>query len=259
VQNSTPVVNLRRPEEVPSAARDEQLRFLAQLNRHHHTQHPENSELAARIHNYELAARMQMAVPEVLDVRRESQETERMYGLDNPACRDYGMRCLLARRLVESGVRFVQVFLSGQPWDTHSKNAESLTGVCQQTDQPAAALVADLKRRGLLESTIVVWAGEFGRLPIAQGRDGRDHNPRGFSIWIAGGGFRAGYVHGATDEFGYRAIRDEVTIHDLHATLLHALGLDHRQLNFLRDGRQTSLTDAEVTKAKVIHALLARA
>ncbi len=152
-----------------------------------------------------------------------------MYGLDNPATQEYGSRCLLARRLVERGVRFVQVFLSGQPWDTHSKNAESLKGLCGRTDQPSAALVKDLKQRGLLDSTIVLWTGEFGRLPVSQGNDGRDHNRHAFSLWLAGGGFKAGYAHGQTDQFGYRSVEQVVNVHDLHATLLYALGLDHRQ------------------------------
>jgi uncharacterized protein (DUF1501 family) len=167
-----------------------------------------------------MAARMQTAVPEILDVSDETDETRKLYGLDQEATADYGRRCLLARRLVERGVRFVQIFLSGQPWDTHDRNAERLRELCGRYDQPSAALVLDLKRRGLLDSTIVLWTGEFGRLPIAQKADGRDHNRHAFSLWLAGGGFKAGYVHGETDEFGYRAVRDVVNVHDLHATLL---------------------------------------
>ena len=193
----------------------------------------------------------------MLDFSRENAATRTLYGLDNPATSEYGRRCLLARRLVENGVRFVQIYMKGQPWDTHSKNAESLKGLCATTDQPSAALVKDLKQRGLLESTIVIWTGEFGRLPISQGTDGRDHNRHGFSMWIAGGGFRGGYTHGATDDFGYKSVQDVVTVHDLHATLLHALGLDHRKLAVQHDGRGTSLTDAEVTGARVVPALLA--
>src|SRR5262249_33090771 len=191
------------------------------------------------------------------DLSGETQATQKLYGLDNPATQEYGRRCLLARRLVERGVRFVQLYLSGQPWDTHSKNAESLKGLCQKTDQPSAALVQDLKQRGLLDSTIVLWTGEFGRLPVSQGKDGRDHNRHGFSLWLAGGGFRAGYVHGSTDDFGYAAVSDIVTVHDLHATLLAALGLDHRRLTAPHDGRNASLTDVDVTKARVIEELLA--
>jgi uncharacterized protein (DUF1501 family) len=213
--------------------------------------------LEGRISNYELAARMQTSVPAVLDISGETEETRRLYGLDNPKTAEYGKRCLLARRLVEQGVRFVQLFLSGQPWDTHSKNAEQLRNLCAMTDQPSAALVLDLKRRGLLDSTIVLWTGEFGRLPVSQGPDGRDHNRHAFSLWLAGGGFRRGYVHGATDEFAYRAVHDPVSVLDLQATLLHALGLDHERLTYPHAGREDSLTDVQVTKAHVVPELLA--
>jgi uncharacterized protein (DUF1501 family) len=227
------------------------------LNADHLGRHTPNAELEARLSNYELAARMQTAVPAVLDLSRETAATRKLYGLDNPATAEYGKRCLLACRLVERGVRFVQVFLEGQPWDTHSKNAEQLTKLCGRTDQPSAALVADLKRRGLLDSTIVLWTGEFGRLPVSQGPDGRDHNRHAFSLWLAGGGFKKGYVHGATDEFGYRAVTDVVRVADLHATLLHALGLDHERLTYPHAGRDDSLTDPAVTRARVVDALLA--
>ena len=253
----SPVLNLQTPDCLPTEARRNQLQFLQRLNREHLERHPENTELAARLANFETAARMQTAVPDVLDISRESAETQALYGLDDPATREYGTRCLVARRLVEQGVRFVQIFLSSQPWDTHSKNAESLKGLCAKTDKPSAALVQDLKRRGLLDDTIVLWTGEFGRLPISQGSDGRDHNRRGFSLWLAGGGFKRGYVHGATDDFGYEAIDKVVTVHDFHATLLAALGLDHHRLTFPHDGRPTSLTDADVTQAKVVSDLLA--
>jgi hypothetical protein len=253
----SPVLNLQTPAGVSQEARRNQLRFLEGLNRSHFERHPENSELSARLANFETAARMQTAVPAVLDISGETAETRSLYGLDNPATQEYGTRCLMARRLVEQGVRFVQIFLKAQPWDTHNKNAESLKGLCAMTDQPSAALVQDLKRRGLLDSTIVMWTGEFGRLPISQGTDGRDHNRRAFSLWLAGGGFKNGYVHGATDDFAYEAVRDVVTVHDLHATLLAALGLDHGRLAYPHEGRMTSLTDAEVTRAKVVPGLFA--
>jgi hypothetical protein len=253
----SPVLNLATPGETPPGAREGQLRLLDEWNRAHLRRQSGNSELEARIANFETAARMQTAVPECLDLSGEGDATRRMYGLDNPATQEYGTRCLLARRLVERGVRFVQVFLSGQPWDTHSKNAETLKGLCARTDGPSAALVRDLKQRGLLDSTVVVWTGEFGRLPISQGTDGRDHNRHGFSLWLAGGGFKKGHVHGATDEFGYAAVENKVTVHDLQATLLHALGLDHRTLNYPHEGRDESLTDFEVTKAKIVRELLA--
>jgi hypothetical protein len=255
--SGSPVLHLQTPPEIVPEARQRQLEFLRTLNAEHLSRNPANSELEARITNYELAARMQSAVPEALDVSQESKETQSLYGLDQPATEDYGRRCLVARRLVERGVRFVQVFLSGQPWDTHSNNAQSLRGLCAKTDQPSAALVRDLKQRGLLDSTIVLWTGEFGRQPVSQGKDGRDHNRRAFSLWLAGGGFKQGYTHGATDDFGYESVRDIVRVHDLHATLLHALGLDHERLTYPHDGRDDSLTDSPVTNADVIESLLA--
>lgn len=252
----SPVLNLAPPDGALPGARRRQLELLAEFNRKHIDRHPGNSELAARIANVETAARMQLAVPDVVNLAQETEETRKMYGLDNPTTQEYGTRCLLARRLVEKGVRFVQIFLKGQPWDTHSKNAESLKGLCGMTDQPSAALVKDLKQRGLLESTIVIWTGEFGRLPVSQGTDGRDHNRHGFSTWLAGGGFKAGYVHGATDDFGYKSVEKVVNVHDFHATLLHSLGLDHLKLTYPHDGRDASLTDADVTKAQLVADLL---
>lgn len=250
------VLNLATPPDATPGARAGQLEFLDALNRGHRARHPGGSELDARIKNYETAARMQTAVPEALDLNSEPAHVRRLYGLDDPDTREYGARCLLARRLIERGVRFVQVFLGGQPWDTHTKNAEGLKGLCARTDRPGAALVADLKQRGLLDSTVVLWTGEFGRLPVSQGGDGRDHNRHAFSLWLAGGGFKAGYTHGGTDDFGYKAVDGVVTVHDLQATLLHALGLDHRRLTYPHEGRDDSLTDAEVTHARVIPALL---
>jgi Protein of unknown function (DUF1501) len=252
----SPVDNLQTPTDTPVAARVGQLRFLQELNQAHLQSHPRNSELTARISNYELAARMQTSVPAILDISSESAATRRLYGLENPATAEYGKRCLLARRLIERGVRFVQLFMHQQPWDTHSKNAESLKGLCARTDQPSAALVMDLKQRGLLDTTVVLWTGEFGRQPVSQGSDGRDHNRHAFSLWLAGGGFRKGLVYGATDEFGYRSVENVVTVSDLHATLLHALGLDHEQLTFPHEGRPDSLTDVAVSRARVIEDLL---
>lgn len=254
---SSPVLNLQSPEGVTAAVRRNQLDYLAKLNRRHAERYPENTELTARIANFETAARMQTSVPELLDLSGETKETRELYGLDNPAIEEYGARCLTARKLVEQGVRFVGVYMNGQPWDTHSRNAESLKGLCARTDQPSAALVKDLKQRGLLESTIVIWTGEFGRLPISQGTDGRDHNRHAFSLWIAGGGFKQGCVYGSTDPFGYASVENIVNVHDLHATMLASLGLDHTRLAVPYDGRDTSLTDAEVTHARVVQDLLA--
>lgn len=255
--SGVPVANLQRPDDVNSEAQGSQLQFLNELNTLHRNSRSPHPELEARIANFELAARMQSSVPAAIDLSRVSAETRKLYGLDDPQTAEYGKRCLLACRLVERGVRFVQLFLHSQPWDTHNKNAESLKKLCARTDQPSAALVMDLKRRGLLDSTIVLWTGEFGRLPISQGADGRDHNRHGFSLWLAGGGFKKGYVHGATDEFGYKAVDDIVTVPDLHATLLHALGLDHERLTSPHAGRDDSLTDAGVTHARVVDELLA--
>jgi hypothetical protein len=252
----TPVAHLATPTGVPINGRGNQLELLSALNAAHLRKHPGNAELEARLGHYELAARMQTAVPDVLDISKETEATRKLYGIDNPKSAEYGKRCLLARRLVERGVRFVQIFLNGQPWDTHSKNAENLKNLCAMTDQPSAGLVLDLKRRGLLDSTIVMWTGEFGRLPISQGTDGRDHNRHGFSLWLAGGGFKKGYVHGATDDFGYMATEKVVRVPALHATLLHALGLDHTKLTFPHEGRDDTLTDAVVTHAEVVKDLL---
>ena len=253
----TPVAHLATPADVPAQARRNQLDFLNELNGNHLRRHPGNAELEARLAHYELAAKMQTAVPDVLDISRETEATKRLYGLDQPKCAEYGKRCLLARRLVERGVRFVQIFLSGQPWDTHSKNAETLKKLCAMADRPSAALVLDLKQRGLLDSTIVMWTGEFGRLPISQGPDGRDHNRHAFSLWLAGGGFKRGYVHGASDEFGYKSVEKVVRVPNLHATLLHALGLDHTKLTYPHEGRADTLTDVVVSQAKIEHDLFA--
>jgi len=253
----TPVAHLATPADVPAEARRNQLDLLNGLNAAHLRRHAGNAELEARLGHYELAAKLQTAVPDVLDLSKETEATRKLYGIDNPASAEYGKRCLLARRLVERGVRFVQIYLSGQPWDTHSKNAESLKKLCAMTDQPGAGLVLDLKRRGLLDTTVVMWTGEFGRLPISQGTDGRDHNRHAFSLWLAGGGFKKGHVHGATDEFGYAATEKVVRVPALHATLLHVLGLDHTRLTFPHEGRDDTLTDAPVTRASVSRDLLA--
>ncbi|MCE9533420.1 MAG: DUF1501 domain-containing protein [Planctomycetes bacterium] len=255
--SGSPVAHLETPRDLSPAAQRNQLELLGELNASHLQRHPGNAELEARLSNFELAAKMQTAVPDVLDLSKETAETRRLYGLDNPKSAEYGKRCLLARRLVERGVRFVQIFLQGQPWDTHSNNAGNLRNLCAMTDQPSAGLIHDLKRRGLLDSTIVMWTGEFGRLPISQGLDGRDHNRHAFSLWLAGGGFKKGYVHGATDDFGYKSVDKVVRVADLHATLLRALGLDHTRLTFPHEGRDDSLTDVAVTNAKVVPDLFA--
>ena len=255
-----PVPNLRPPAHISPAARRDDLDFLAMLNQQHRQSFPRESELEARIGNYELAARMQTSAATALDLANESQPTRALYGLDDAATAGYGTRCLLARRLVESGVRFVQVYpdQQGQVWDTHSNMKRETEKMCGQTDLPSAGLIKDLQARGLLDSTIVLWAGEFGRLPVSQNGTGRDHNKHAFSLLLAGGGFHGGQTYGATDEFGYKATVNRVSVSDLHATLLHQLGLDHTQLTAEHHGRPDSLTDAPVTGAKVVRELLAR-
>ena len=190
---------------------------------------------------------MQTAAPEVTNLDRESETTKKAYGLDNKVTQHFGRNCLLARRLVERGVRFVQVYSGGDEgptaWDAHKDLIGNHTRQCAQTDQPIAALLGDLKARGLLERTLVICGGEFGRLPTHQRSDGRDHNPYGFTTWLAGGGTKAGLAHGATDEFGYRAVQDKVHVHDLHATILHLLGLNHKELTYRHQGRDYRITD----------------
>jgi hypothetical protein len=249
-----PVLNLKPKLPRPAAAEAGRLQLLGDLNATHKARHPEELELDARIASFELAARMQLAATDALDINRESPATHRLYGLDKPITRAYGARCLMARRLVERGVRFVQIFMAGQPWDTHNNNAAATRSCCEQTDQPAAALLTDLRQRGLLDETLVVWGGEFGRTPGAQNKDGRDHHPYGFSVWLAGGGIKGGQVHGATDDFGYRAVTDRCSVADLHATLLHQLGLDASKLIYKHNGRDERLID--VHEAKVIQRLL---
>ncbi|MCA9247905.1 MAG: DUF1501 domain-containing protein, partial [Planctomycetales bacterium] len=190
----------------------------------------------------ELAYRMQTEATSVVDLGRESKATRAMYGIDQPASRSFGSKCLMARRLVESGVRFVQVYSDGE-WDAHGKLTKNHTEHCAATDVPIDGLLTDLKQRGLFESTLVIWGGEFGRMPVSQGGDGRDHNPNGFVQWMAGAGVKGGVSHGATDEIGYAAAENPVSVHDLHATMLHLLGLDHKRLTYFHNGRSYRLTD----------------
>ena len=253
----TPVRHLHPTVPPPPGAQRERLDALAKLNRLHQSRHPGESELEARIQNYELAARMQLAALEVLDISKESDATRKLYGLDNPVTAGYGVRCLMARRLVEAGVRFVQIYPGpGQPWDHHSNLEKTMLDICAKTDQPTAALVKDLGSRGLLDSTIVLWAGEFGRLPTTQNSDGRDHNRNAFSLWAAGGGFKEGLVYGETDEFGYKATVNRVSVPDLQATLLYLLGLNHKGLTFQHEGRQETPTNINITGARVVADIL---
>jgi hypothetical protein len=244
------IPNLDPPAHLKGAPQAELLKYLGELNREHLAAHPGELDLEARIAGYELAAKMQTAAKEALDLSRETNKTKAMYGLDDPATADYGTRCLIARRLVERGVRFVQVFTENQAWDTHGSIRTSLPRACKKTDKPAAALVADLKQRGLLDGTLVAWGGEMGRLPVVQndaGADkvGRDHNTYGFTWWFAGGGFKAGITYGATDEFGHHAVEKKVSQHDLHATLLHLFGLDAKKLVYKRGPTELSLLNGQ--------------
>jgi uncharacterized protein (DUF1501 family) len=254
------VAHLQPARPSPATARENARGFLQSLNALHLREHPGESVLEARIANYELAARMQLEAASLLDLSGESAATRQLYGLDRPETAAYGTRCLMARRLIEAGVRYVQVFPplkpSFQPWDNHSDLKNGLKTICSQVDQPSAALIHDLKQRGLLEDVIVMWTGEFGRLPITEGADGRDHNRHAFSLLMAGGGFKGGHLHGATDDFGYKSVQDRVSVPDLHATILNQLGLDHTRLSYLHNGRPERLTDPEVTGARIVTELL---
>ena len=273
----TPVQNLEPPDWMPADVRRRTLDFLARLNNNHRRKYPNNFELETRIRNYELAARMQLSAQSVLDISGESKSTLKLYGLDNPqgwtpieagndqqiTAAGYAVRCLMARRLVEAGVRFVQVFIgTSQPWDYHSYLREGLPNMCAVSDRPSAALVKDLKDRGLLESTIVLWAGEFGRLPVSQvgqsrGRDrGRDHNKNAGSLWLAGGGFKRGFVYGKTDDVGDHAVENQFSMPDLMATIAHQMGLDHRRTTWLHAGREETMTDSTVNGARVHHEIV---
>jgi hypothetical protein len=239
------ILNLNPPPHLAGALQRQNLGLLQALNRQHADRHPAENDLEARIASYELAARMQTAAVEALDLSQETEATQRMYGLDDDATREYGTRCLIARRLVERGVRFVQLFLGGQPWDTHTGIRNALPAIARRTDRPAAALVQDLKQRGLLDTTLVHWGGEIGRLPVTEGSGpecGRDHNGQGFSIWLAGGGVKPGMTYGETDDVGHRAVTNVVTPNDFQATVLKLFGLDHQQLIYRHNGQEQILT-----------------
>ncbi|MFO0844934.1 MAG: DUF1501 domain-containing protein [Gemmataceae bacterium] len=253
------ILNLEPPPHLSGEAQRRYLGYVERLNRRHLDARPGELDLEARLATFELAAQMQTEAREALDVSRESPATRRLYGIDEPATAEYGTRCLIARRLVERGVRFVQLFTRNQFWDHHGHIRAALPQACRYTDRPIAGLVKDLKQRGLLDTTVVAWGGEMGRLPVIQndsGKDtvGRDHNTFGFSMWFAGGGFKAGFAYGATDEFGHHAVENVVNHYDLHATLLHLFGLDHAKLAYHRNGRDLTLTDGQ--PARVVREVL---
>ncbi len=242
-----------RGEKRPEGAQRAELDLLAEFNRDHLRRTGPDAALEGRIESFELAFRMQAAVPELQDISGETPATHTLYGLDKPKTRNFGRQCLMARRFLERGVRFVQVTHSYK-WDQHSNLRADHASNAAEVDLPISGLLQDLKVRGLLEDTLVLWGGEFGRTPCVQGGDGRDHNPHGFTMWMAGGGVRAGHLHGATDDYGYYSVQDKVHFHDLHATMLHLLGMDHKRLTYRFAGRDFRLTDVHGT---VVDELLA--
>ncbi|MGD9719875.1 MAG: DUF1501 domain-containing protein [Pirellulales bacterium] len=256
IGGASPVADLAR-QEATAAAQQRKLALMRTLDQAALARGGGNDKLESAIANYELAFRMQTAVPDLMDFRDETEATKRLYGLDDKATEVYGRQCLIARRLVERGVRFVELLpqdLGHDRWDQHAKLAQGHADNARATDKPVAGLLKDLKLRGLLDETLVVWGGEFGRTPMAQGADGRDHNPFGFTMWLAGGGIKGGTIFGATDDYGYYAVENKVQIHDLHATMLHLLGMDHKRLTYRFGGRDMRLTDVH---GEVIHPILA--
>ena len=250
-----PVLFTKRPADVSDERQRSKLDFLAKLNARHFAERSSDDAIAARLRSYELAYRMQAAAPEAADLSQETAETQALYGMDNEKTATNGRNCLLARRMIERGVRFVQLYMgAGTKWDAHKDLEGNHSDLCAQTDKPIAGLLADLKRRDLLKDTLVIWGGEFGRTPMSESGDGRDHNPFGFTMWMAGGGVKAGLTYGATDELGLYAVEGRAHVHDLHATILHLLGLDHERLTFPFNGREERLT---ITEGKVIHGILA--
>ncbi len=252
---NSPILNLEAKDEFPTPVRDLARDLLSRLSAKHRDQRPFQPDLDARIASYELAARLQLSATDALDVSQESEATREMYGINKKVSSSYGRRCLMARRLVERGVRYVQIYIEQQIWDNHSGLEKNLRYCCNKTDQPVGALIKDLKQRGLLEDTLLVWGGEFGRLPLSQGGDGRDHGPAGFTTWMAGGGIKGGIAYGNTDDTGYKAVENRVSVHDFHATILHSLGLDFKKLIYNHNGLDEKPTGQE--PARVVKEILA--
>jgi hypothetical protein len=241
--STEPFPNLNPPRGISAEQQRGKLGFLSQMNGRYASEHPQVTELDARIRSYELAFRMQTEAPAAVDLSKESEATKQLYGLDKDETAVFGRNCLLARRLVEQGVRFVQLYSgTGSKWDAHSKIEQNHSELCRAVDKPIAALLTDLKARGLLESTLVVWGGEFGRTPMSEKGDGRDHNPTGFTMWMAGGGVKGGEAIGETDDLGLHAVKDRLHVHDIHATILWLMGLDHTKLIYRHQGRPERLT-----------------
>lgn len=244
--DGVPIKNLPPPKGVSMKQQRDKLDLLAELNRDYASTRQDNSELEARIRSYELAYTMQSEAPLAVDLSKESAAIRKLYGMDAPETAVYGRNCLLARRLVEHGVRFVQLYSgAGSKWDSHSKLEENHGRLCRSVDRPIAGLLADLKQRGLLDETLVIWGGEFGRTPMSEQGGGRDHNPNGFTMWMAGGGVKGGQTIGATDELGLYAVRDKMHVHDIHSTILHLLGVDHTQLIYHHKGRPERIDQNE--------------
>ena len=245
--SGAPILYLDKPDTMSSGDQRRILDFSQQLNRQYLASQKEDSNLSARIAAYELAYRMQSAAPEAVDLSKEPDSVKSLYGLDNDITRPFGTQCLNARRLVERGVRFVQLYHGGggDGWDTHGANDAKHLRNGQQIDKPIAGLIMDLKARGLLDSTLIIWGGEFGRTPTSEGSDGRDHSPYGYSVWMAGGGVKGGTVFGATDDFGFKAVDNPVQVRDVHATILHLLGLQHEKLTYYFQGAQQRLTQID--------------
>ncbi|HEX9003973.1 MAG TPA: DUF1501 domain-containing protein [Blastocatellia bacterium] len=249
--SGTPVFYLKPPDTVSDEQQRNKLDLLDQMNWRFSVNREDDTELLARLKSYELAYRMQTAAPEAIDLSKETEATKKLYGMDNPLTQKYGTMCLMARRLVERNVRFIQLYSgSGSGWDAHQNLEANHSKLCAGTDQPIAGLLADLKSRGLLDTTLVVWGGEFGRTPFSEKGNGRDHNPWGFTIWMAGAGIKGGQIIGATDEIGLRAIERRAHVHDIHATILHLLGLDHLRTLYQHNGRmeRPTMTDGEVIR-----------
>jgi len=245
----TPILNLKGPASVSGSTQRSQLDLLDKLNEEHLRSRPGGEELAARAQSYELAYRMQAEAPEAVDLARETKETLELYGVGKQPTDEFGRNCLIARRLVERGVRFIQLYSGGghleETWDAHASVEKNHGQHGAEVDQPIAALLIDLERRGLLDSTLVVWGGEFGRMPFSEGpgEPGRNHNPYGFTNWFAGAGIKGGTAYGETDDFGFQAVKDKVHVHDLHATMLHCMGIDHERLTYFHQGRDERATD----------------
>jgi hypothetical protein len=241
--DGSPILDLAPPASVSAAQQKGKLDFLTEINRRFNRDRADDSELEARIDAYELAFRMQSAAPEAVDLSKETAATKQLYGMDNALTSKFGTNCLLARRLVERGVRFVQLYCgTGSQWDAHADLEGNHSKMCAMSDKPVAGLLADLKSRGLLDSTLVIWGGEFGRTPMTEGAKGRDHNPWGFTMFMAGGGVKGGQVIGTTDEVGLRAVDRPMHVNDIHATILHLMGLNHFQLTYRHDGRDERAT-----------------